>query len=327
MFRNLFLIAIALLLSGCGQVITKPTPTPFTPAPTATPKRVTPTPAPTFTPTPRPAPPQPSATPTPEPTPILHIIQAGDTLIGLARRYGVTVQAIQEANGITDPRSLLPGQQLIIPMDPASRLNAGTPTPEPTPPPMTLGPLFFSAQADGLWVLGQVTLAGDAPVEGVLVQVDLLDDQGQVLASQQAPLLQDLVLPGEHAVFVAHFPGPAPTFAHYQARIVRAWPGHEASYASDLVLQNVLLERSGEHVVTLSGNVLNPTDQTVDQVQITAALLNKDGQVVAARRVPANPPQLPSGQQAYFAVALIPLGEPVADYQLTAQGVLLESNQ
>jgi LCP family protein required for cell wall assembly len=47
-------------------------------------------------------------------TPQLHIVQQGDTLFSLARRYGVTVEAIQQVNGLTGD-SIYVGQQLIIP--------------------------------------------------------------------------------------------------------------------------------------------------------------------------------------------------------------------
>lgn len=44
-----------------------------------------------------------------------HVIQAGETLFSIALRYEVTMDAIQEANGITDPSRILAGQELVIP--------------------------------------------------------------------------------------------------------------------------------------------------------------------------------------------------------------------
>lgn len=44
-----------------------------------------------------------------------HIVEPGDTLWQIALRYGASVQAIMQANGITDANILWVGQQLIIP--------------------------------------------------------------------------------------------------------------------------------------------------------------------------------------------------------------------
>ena len=46
---------------------------------------------------------------------IIHIVQAGDTLLAIARTYGVTVEAIAAANELDNPLILEPGQILKIP--------------------------------------------------------------------------------------------------------------------------------------------------------------------------------------------------------------------
>lgn len=45
----------------------------------------------------------------------VHIIQSGENLSSIADLYGVTAEEIIEFNGITDPDTILVGQQLIIP--------------------------------------------------------------------------------------------------------------------------------------------------------------------------------------------------------------------
>jgi len=54
-----------------------------------------------------------SGGPLPETT--VHIVQRGETLFSIARRYGSTVDAIAHANGLPDPRRIYVGQRLIIP--------------------------------------------------------------------------------------------------------------------------------------------------------------------------------------------------------------------
>lgn len=45
----------------------------------------------------------------------IYIVQPGDTLTSIASRFGVTVDALMAANGISDPNLLSAGQELIIP--------------------------------------------------------------------------------------------------------------------------------------------------------------------------------------------------------------------
>ena len=49
------------------------------------------------------------------PAGVIHIVQPGENLFRIALRYGTTVEAIAEANGIVNPRLILVGQKLIIP--------------------------------------------------------------------------------------------------------------------------------------------------------------------------------------------------------------------
>jgi LysM repeat protein len=44
-----------------------------------------------------------------------YTVQKGDTLLSIARRYGLTAKQLQTANNITDPDKIFPGQTLIIP--------------------------------------------------------------------------------------------------------------------------------------------------------------------------------------------------------------------
>ncbi len=48
----------------------------------------------------------------------LHTVSSGETLGAIARRYGVSIQALIDANDLTNPDRLAIGQQLVIPSQP-----------------------------------------------------------------------------------------------------------------------------------------------------------------------------------------------------------------
>jgi nucleoid-associated protein YgaU len=60
-------------------------------------------------------------------------IQRGDTFNGIARRYGLTLKELVDANNITDPNRIFPGQKLIIP---GYQLPKPQPEPESMPAPL-----------------------------------------------------------------------------------------------------------------------------------------------------------------------------------------------
>ena len=108
--------------------VESPTPT-RTPHPTYTPisagemlLAVTPSPSPSSTHTVTPsatATRAPTATPTPMSTAVVqarqHLVQSGDTLLGIAARYGIEYQALLDANSLADADVLSVGQMLSIP--------------------------------------------------------------------------------------------------------------------------------------------------------------------------------------------------------------------
>lgn len=75
-----------------------------------------------------PVPPTPAATATifvpPTPTPIVYTVQRGDTLGALAVHFGVSLEQLMSANGITDAGTLAVGQQLTIPVVAATSESA-----------------------------------------------------------------------------------------------------------------------------------------------------------------------------------------------------------
>ncbi|MFQ6057684.1 MAG: LysM peptidoglycan-binding domain-containing protein [Anaerolineae bacterium] len=59
--------------------------------------------------------------------PTIHVVQRGETLFSLARRYGTTVEAIAQANGLPDASTIYAGQHLVIPVSQAAPTTEAAP--------------------------------------------------------------------------------------------------------------------------------------------------------------------------------------------------------
>lgn len=59
----------------------------------------------------------------------IYIVKAGDSLLAIATSFGVTIEQIMQANGLTNPDFLFSGQQLVIPVGGRASNAAPTATP------------------------------------------------------------------------------------------------------------------------------------------------------------------------------------------------------
>jgi LysM repeat protein len=93
------LLAAALGLAACGGDDGDPTRTPEDVLTVVTPTAGAP----------------PPRTPTPVPAEQRYVVREGDSLSAIAARFGVSEEAIRQANNLADPNSIFVGQELIIP--------------------------------------------------------------------------------------------------------------------------------------------------------------------------------------------------------------------
>jgi len=316
-----------LLLAACGQVITlQPTPTP---EPTAT-LSVAVVVA-TLPPTATPAPYTPAPTPTPTftPTPVIHAIQSGESLLTIANLYGVSVAALQDTNGILDPRFLQIGEELIIPrQEEVDAADNETRTPTPTPLAVSVENVLFSETTiGGLSVLGEVLNNSGSAVEQVRVGVSLLDESNKEIAKADGLVALDLVDVGDRAPFAIIFGETQEKFARYRVFPLRALPAYVGSYYRDLEV--VDLKSDGERYAsyTVSGRVKNVGPEEAVQVQVVITAYDPLGRVVATRKVDPDHNVVARGGETTFAAVLAPAGGPVERVVAVAQGRRLSAFQ
>lgn len=123
-------------------------------------------------------------------------VQRGDTLSAIARKYGITVKALVEANDIIDPNRIYPGQKLIIP---------GYMTPQPPPEPEPPEPPTIPDTGDYFiyTVAGGDTLSAIAKRHNVtlrqLIEANNIENPNLIYVGQK------IIIPG-----VAKTPEPPP---------------------------------------------------------------------------------------------------------------------
>ncbi len=317
---GLWLVACCLALAGgCGRLIPAPTPTTVAQQPPT----ATATPAPTVTRratfTPVPATPSNTPTATVTPTPLVYVVKKGDTLLAIARQYGLTVSDVQSANGIADPRRLHIGQELIIPLLPEDR----EPTTVPTPTPVALriqGLSFQRTPVGSLWCLGEVLNVSGRPAEEVQVQVTLHDEHGEQLAWGAAFVQLDIVAGGGRAPFAILFATPPERFAQYQARVLSGVPSrHLGPRYTELAVADDHGGWLDGATYQVTGQVRNTGQSDAERVAVVVTLYDEARHVVGSRTVDIAAELFLAGASAPFDVLLNPLG-PVAAYDVRVQG-------
>jgi len=316
-------------LMGIVLLVSCSSPPAETPAPTATATTtLSPTPLVAVTrpatSTPAPLTPLPTDTPTITPTPVIYMVEKGDNLLGIARRYGVTLQALQEANGILDPRRLQIGQELMIPLDESALTEPSTPT--PTPVPVSIENVtFLETPAGGVWCLGEVRNLTPDPIELIQVQVSLYDEQGSPLAYQAAFSLMDQVPGGGRGPFAILFDqGPA-HFSTYQIVPLSAVPAREEGRTSlHLTTSDLRGEPLGPAAYSVQGQVRNDDEVALEAVSVVVALYDAEGRLIGVRKVTPERETLPPGARSSFEAVFLGLDEPVGSHGAQAQGLRVE---
>ena len=143
----------------------------------------------------------------PTPTTFTYTIVKGDTLNGIAERYGIKPEVLLAANPGVQPAALQVGTTLIIPT--GSEIP-GEPTPTPAPLPVQQA-RCWSETDGGLWCFALVQNGYAETLENLSAQFTLLDSNGQELASQAAFALLNTLPPGQSMPLAVHFPPPVQT--------------------------------------------------------------------------------------------------------------------
>lgn len=219
----------------------------------------------------------------PSPTPFVHIVQQGETLLGIALRYGVSLEDLLLVNPGVDPSFLSIGQQVRIPGTEGEAVDYLLPT--PTPVPLSLSPVNCYDSPTGRMVClleAENNTLND--LESLTVVVKLFDQEGGMIdaAAANAPL--DMIRSGARMPLSAPFSDHPVDFSYAIAELsssVAVVSGQQDLFPLTVVLSTMNLQEeigfahlegeietaegmtSGQYQVRVVGIMRNTVDELV----------------------------------------------------------------
>lgn len=255
----------------------------------------------------------PTAAPEPAPTGVAYAIQAGDTLLGIARQFGVPVSTLEAANTGLNPLALPIGATLMIPapiFDVVGRpiLPSATPSALQADP-----PLCIPMPTGSLICLGQIINRLPLAVSRVTFTIRVTGRDGHSLGEVNAGLEQSVILPQHSAPYRVMLAADWRQ-VRGSAFVLRSADEQPADGRYlEMAVESESIRRAGAQV-TLLARVRAPAAAANGARLLRAVLTLYDarGQVIGFRALPLAATLPPDATFALQITAAALTGEPVA---------------
>jgi hypothetical protein len=253
----------------------------------------------------------------PTATLVIYVVVEGDTLTGIAKRFGIDLEALISANPGVQPAALSIGTKLTIPV-------GGTVQAEATPTPVTLKVLqarcWAGAQA-GLWCFALVQNDYAETLENLSARFSLLSPSGQELASQVAFAALDILPAGQAMPLAAYFPPPAQAAPAPRVQVltaIRLVPG-DGRYLPVAIRETLTrVDWSGRSAQVSGQVVLTSASAKANSVWVLAVAYDADGNVVGLRRW-ESPSPLEGGRSLEFNFMVSSVGPGIERVEFLAE--------
>jgi len=260
------------------------------------------------------------ATATFTPTPVTHVVQKGETLVGIAVKYGISVEALQAANNNVQPEFLSIGAVLLIPLSEDSPQIVVVSQPTSTPIPVELGPVAcYPTATHGLYCFVAASNPNTTPVQNVSALITLADSEGIPFKSSVAYSAVERLQPNEAAPLAILFPGVSAEIVVWRAQLLRAEP---ATNDAGRYIPLEILTHSGTNAAAewrVTGQVSNSSTKNAASVRLTLTLFDSDGAILNYRQeILAE--GLVAGATRDFSISAVSLGGEVDHYLIKAEG-------
>lgn len=263
------------------------------------------------------------ASPTATATPVTHVVQAGETMLGVAIQFGVSLDALQAANPTVEPRFLSIGTVLVIPPPEGGFAVAATNLAPPPPAPVTFSqPECYRLPTDALYCLVEARNPGTVALENVSARIILAGADGLPFASQTAFAALDLVPPGGAVPLAALFqPAPVQVLAATGVELQTANSAAQPMPST----RAVLLEVTAQPGTVLGGRwsvggqVHNPGGQKLASAWVLMTVYDAGARLVGFHKL-ALANGLAPGETRAFSISSDSLGGPVDHDVVLAEG-------
>jgi len=223
-------------------------------------------------------------TPLPSPTPFVYEVESGDTLSGIANKFGVALDELMALNPDVSPNSMSIGEKLMVPSQPNGPASATTPTPAHVP----VAQILCHPTADSAaWCFVLAHNDSGETLENLSAQVTILDADGQPITTALALPPLNILPPGASLPLAVFIPPPLPARIQPQAQIltgIRLLPDDTRYLPA--AIHNTLVQVDGSgRSAQVSGMVRLPADsQPASRVWVAGIAYDRSGQVIGLRR-------------------------------------------
>lgn len=223
-------------------------------------------------------------TPLPTPTPFTYTVQQGETISGIALKFGVSIDDLIASNPEVSPSIMSVGTTLKIPSNPANPTGESTPTPAP----LTIEQIeCYPTTNKGMWCF--VLVHNDFPdfMENVSAQVTLVDSNGTFIATQTALLPLNILPPNIPLPLSIYFPPDVPLDVKPQVQVltaIRLLP-NDSRYLPATVNNTLVQIDADGHFAEITGEVRLPAEShAATQTWVAAVAYDEEGRVVSVKR-------------------------------------------
>lgn len=259
---------------------------------------------------------EPSAIPQPSATPLIYRVAANDTLIGIATRFNIPLDALIAANPGIDPNFLIIDTDLVIPAQEGSIAAA---LPSPTPVSLVFGePRCYTTAAGGVWCLLLVGNEQPNALENLAAMISLHSIEGELVANQEAVALLNVLPSGSRIPLVAFFEPPVPAWAAAKSQILSAIsiPSDDGRYLPAVIeIFRTVIDEDG-HSARIQGQLTLPAElPPANLVWIVAVAYDEEGLPVGVRRWEYTS-ETPAGSSLNFEMEVFSLGAPIDSVEI-----------